>query len=121
MGRHTKLKAPEKAPEAPTQGARPLFDRAETMLSTLLGSIEATIAAGDISPALAREAGSVARAITTMEAERRNREAMEKRHARKLTLDDVIAFVRQLDQGERHQAISALQALVDNPKRSGLS
>ena len=120
MSRHTTLKAPKPRREAAKPADPSMFDRVETMLATLLCSVEATVAAGEASPALVREAAGIARAMVTLEAERRARAKQELAAQQWLTVPIVIRFLRELPPAARARLIRDVQHLTSD-KRSGLA
>ena len=95
MGRRTKL---QKAPSASTPGpdqADHLLQRTIAHLELLLGALESTLESGDATPALARESANVARAMTGVAAELRQRE----KHAQQV--------VDAMSPAERHALVAA--------------
>jgi hypothetical protein len=112
MSRHTKLAKAAPALAKPSPDA--LLQRAVDHLVLLLAACEATLLAGEASPALARESAGVARSIATLSSEQRQQEkhlqqlvdrmspseaddAME-RYLRDLPLDRLGRFKSLLDE-----------------------
>jgi hypothetical protein len=120
MSKHTHLKAPKTRPNAAKPADPSMFDRVETMLTTLLASVEATVAAGEASPALVREANGIARAMVTLEAERRARAKQEAAAREWLSLPVVLQFLRSLPAAERGRVIRELTHMQTDG-RSGLA
>lgn len=112
MGRHLKLAPPSTArvPDASEQ----LLDRTKAHLEHLLGAVEATLETGECTPALVRESAAVARAVTSLSAEMRQRErhikyqleelgdhdrdALVKAYVASLTPERRVSFLRYVDE-----------------------
>lgn len=125
MGRHTKLKASTRT--APIVDEKDAFGQLDGMYSRviagvdkLLGSIETTIDAGTASPALAREAANLVRALNGISAEQRAREK-QRRAALKAIDVDVMNWFRGLGARERAVFIRQLEDIDGDTKRSGLA
>lgn len=97
MGKHTRLAKPRVVAASVDLGvstgerAEAMLKRTITHLETLLGAVEATLEAGDANPALARESAGVARAMTGLAAEVRQRE----KHVK-----DMVAKMSSVEQDE---------------------
>jgi hypothetical protein len=120
MSKHTQMKAPKARRDAAKPADPSMFDRVETMLTTLLASVEATVSAGEASPALVREANGIARAMVTLEAERRARAKQEAAAQQWLTVPAVLQFLRSLPAAERGRVIRELEHMAKDG-RSGLA
>ena len=126
MGKHLKLKSPQRT--APIEGAAGAFDQLEGMYTRAIGgvdkflqSIEATIDSGTASPALAREAANLVRALNGISAESRAREKQQTAGIRNIELPHVLAWFRSLAPAERAQFLRTAQNIEADAKRSGLS
>lgn len=106
MSRHTKLakSTPETGPVDPDA----LLERAVKHLISLLSACEATLAAGNASPALARESAGVARSMASLSKELRQRELHAKQVVGRMSpdeLDEVLRFHIAGLSKERQQSI----------------
>ncbi len=126
MGRHLTLKRPKPTKNAPSADADRADDddgalvrRAGRVLERLLSATEATLDAGDVTPALMREASGLARAIQALEAERRANKKMLLQHAATIAKQDVLLFARSLSKENRAGLLREIAAMGD--RRSVLS
>lgn len=115
-GKRTKLpaSAPTPAVSAVPEPAA-LLERAQGHLDRLLGTVEAGLAQGEVTPALVRESSGVARAIVAVSAEQRARdraaEQADRQAAAGMTAANVIAFLRRTSAEDRRAVSRALQQI----------
>jgi hypothetical protein len=121
MGKHVKVSGkvadvgaePEKRAgkyaETPT-------DTLEMLRSGLVGAFEAiqvALQTGEVAPALVREMAGAARSICTIEGELRAREKARRHTARTIPREVVIAYVRELSEGERSRLVMEISAMAE--------
>jgi hypothetical protein len=122
MGKHSKLKpTPPKPPTAPKPPARAspdeveqvdaLLSRAAGHLELLLTAAEATMEAGEASPALARESANVAAKLVAISTEQRQRARQKEAALRRITMRDVMAWLRTQDPDVRSKVARELAGL----------
>lgn len=127
MGKHSKLKAPnrESRPEMTSADAfgqlESMYQRTIAAVDQLLQSIEATVEGGTASPALAREAAGLVRALNGISSEQRAREKARQAAFAGIDLPLVVTWYRSLNAGERAHALRSLRHLEEDSKRSGLA
>ena len=125
MSKHTKLKPPRPSKAADNAGDAfaqldELYARVIGGVDKLLGSIETTIESGTASPALAREAANLVRALNGISAEQRAREKQRRAAFQAIDTTLVAEWFRTLDRTERTRFIQQLEG-ADRTVRSGLA
>jgi len=122
-GKRTRLPAVPATSDVPVPGT--LLERAQAHLDRLLGTVEAGLAQGEVTPALVRESASVARAIATLSAEhralRRAADEAERLATKGMTVPAVVTFLRRLDPEQRQVVMRELRKMEsDGATRSVL-
>lgn len=125
MGKHSKLTPPSspKRVQADVDAfgqLDELYTRVIGGVDKLLASIEASIDNGTASPALAREAANLVRALNGISAEQRAREKQRRAAFRGLDAVLVTEWARSLNNAELTQLIRQLEG-AGRPTRSGLA
>lgn len=97
------------------EAADGLLRRAMRHLDKLLGAVEGTLASGDCSPALARESAGVARALTGLAGELRQRERHIRDAVRAMPSDErdalILEYLRDLAPERRAAVVAFLDEL----------
>jgi hypothetical protein len=121
MGKHVKVSAKVASEGAEPEGragkyAETPTDTLEMLRSGLVGAFQAVEQAlqnGEVAPALVREMAGAARSICTIEGELRAREKARRHTARTIPREVVIAYVRELSEGERSRLVMEISAMAD--------
>lgn len=124
MGKHTKLTPAEPHPADSSVDAfaqlDDMYKRVIGGVDRLLASIEATIEKGEASPALAREAANLVRALNGISAEQRAREKQRRAAFRGISEGLVLEWFRSLTSVEQTRVVQALTG-ANRAQRSGLA
>lgn len=129
MGKHTKLAATNGRKRglatAPLVVDSTTFDsmvqRWNALLERMLESVETTLAKGEATPALLREAANIARAIVNVAAELRARDKAEKERGDELSRAVVVQWFRTRALDERRRFLLELELSIKDRKLSGLA
>jgi hypothetical protein len=121
MGKHVKVSA-----KVASEGAEPEkragkyaetpTDTLEMLRTGLVGAfraVENALQTGEVAPALVREMAGAARSICTIEGELRAREKARRHTARTIPREVVIAYVRELSEGERSRLVMEISAMAE--------
>jgi len=114
MGKHVKVSGKE-ATKAGRYAETPT-DTLEMLRSGLVeafGAVRTALQEGEVAPALVREMAGAARSICTIEGELRAREKARRHTARTIPREVVIAYVRELSEGERSRLIMEISEMAE--------